>query len=156
MSRKKRKHQHQLANSSGTTPIPNPNREFLTRVGLSVEQFSGPLPPPAVLAKYNDIEPGFANRIMTLAEAQAHHRQELETLVVRTRVRYEGRAQILAAAIAIILGVGAIWLVSIGKSIEGVSTIIGELAAFTGVFMYGRKRQEKELDKKKQALAGSG
>ncbi len=55
-----------------------------------------------------------------------------------------------------LLGGGCIWLISIGKSVEGVAAIIAELAAMAAVFIYGRKRQEKELAEKKQALASSG
>ena len=155
MSRKKRKKRQQLASPSGAIPQANPNQEFLARVGVSVQEFSGPLPPPEILRKYNDIEPGFANRIMTMAESQSHHRQTMESLVIGSRIRYEGRAQILASIIALALGLGSIWLISIGKSIEGVSAIIAELAAFTWVFMYGRRHQEKELAKKRENLKGS-
>lgn len=155
MSRKKRKKLRQLVNPSGATPQTNPTQELLARVGVSIEQFSGPLPPPEVLAKYNDIEPGFANRIMAMAESQSHHRQAMESVVISSRIRYEGRAQILAAVIALALGLGSLWLISIGKSIEGVSAIIAELAAFTWVFMYGRRSQQKELAKKSGNLRGS-
>lgn len=79
----------------------------------------------------------------------------MEKLVIETKTRYEGRSQIIAAIIALVLGGGSIWLISIGKSIEGVSAIIAELAAFTWVFIYGRKRQERELAEKKQALISS-
>jgi hypothetical protein len=79
----------------------------------------------------------------------------MERLVIESRTRYEGRAQILAAIIALLLGGGCIWLISIGKSVEGVAAIIVELVAMTAVFIYGRKRQEKELAEKKQALASS-
>lgn len=113
------------------------------------------MPPPETLEKYNNIEPGFANRIMVMAESQSRHRQAMEKFVVEAKTRYEGRSQILAAIIALVLGGGSIWLISIGKSIEGVSAIIAELVAFTWVFIYGRKRQERELTEKKRALTSS-
>lgn len=128
----------------------------MARVGVSLQQFSGPLPPPEILEKYNNIEPGFANRIMRMAESQSQHRQAMERLIIESRTRYEGRAQILATIIALLLGGGCVWLISIGKSVEGVAAIIAELAAIAAVFIYGRKRQEKELAEKKQALASSG
>ena len=39
---------------------------------------SGPLPPPEMLAQYEEILPGAAERILSMAERQAEHRQKLE------------------------------------------------------------------------------
>src|SRR5712692_7394312 len=44
--------------------------------------FFGPLPPPEALGKYEGVLPGAADRIMTMAEKQAEHRQKLESKVV--------------------------------------------------------------------------
>ena len=50
-----------------------------TMVMTSAEvEFSGPLPPPAVLQGYEDIVLGAANRILEMAERQSKHRQQLE------------------------------------------------------------------------------
>lgn len=46
-----------------------------------VEAFSGPLPPPEVLRGYNDVLPGAAERIFTMAEAQAEHRRRSDPSV---------------------------------------------------------------------------
>jgi uncharacterized membrane protein len=43
--------------------------------------FSGPLPPPEVLQNYNQITPGAADRIISMAEKQSQHRQESEMRV---------------------------------------------------------------------------
>ena len=42
------------------------------------QAFSGPIPPPAVLAEYDSRFPGFAERIMSMAEREAETRHELE------------------------------------------------------------------------------
>ncbi len=39
---------------------------------------SGPLPPPEMLAQYEEILPGAAERILSMAERQAEHRQKME------------------------------------------------------------------------------
>lgn len=41
------------------------------------QAFSGPIPPPAVLAEYDSRFPGFAERIMSMAEREAATRHEL-------------------------------------------------------------------------------
>lgn len=56
-------------------------RQVITRVSRF---FSGPLPPPEVLAGYNDAFQGAAERIVTMAESQLKHRQEMERAVVES------------------------------------------------------------------------
>jgi uncharacterized membrane protein len=50
------------------SPEDNERREAILRIAAT--RFSGPLPPPEALAKYNDILPGAADRIITMAEHQ--------------------------------------------------------------------------------------
>jgi uncharacterized membrane protein len=45
--------------------------------------FSGPLPPPEILAQYNEIVPGAAERILKMAEEQSAHRRGLEDKTIR-------------------------------------------------------------------------
>jgi uncharacterized membrane protein len=147
VSRRNRERQRQLKSDA--------RKELLSKIGVSVERFSGPLPPPEVLEKYNNIEPGFANRILRMAESQAQHRQHLEKTVVEGRTRAEGRAQILGTILALAIGAGAIFLVYTGHSVEGVVALVAELAALAGVFIYGRKRQERENREKQESLVRS-
>ena len=51
-------------------------RQVVTQVIQS--EFSGPLPPPNIIKGYEDILPGAADRILSMAENQAKHRQEIE------------------------------------------------------------------------------
>jgi len=51
-------------------------------VQATMQSFSGPLPPPAMLAQNNDVVPNGAERIMVTADKQQLHRQELEHCVV--------------------------------------------------------------------------
>ena len=46
-------------------------------------EWSGPLPPPDVMARYNDIVPGAAERILGMAENQTSHRIDIEKIAVR-------------------------------------------------------------------------
>jgi len=43
-----------------------------------IEFHSGPLPPPETLYKYNQLNPGFADRIFDMAEREAAQRHQLE------------------------------------------------------------------------------
>ncbi len=44
----------------------------------TIQQYSGPIPPPAHLEEYNNIHPGLADRLMTLAEKDAEHVREVQ------------------------------------------------------------------------------
>nr|DAR22085.1 MAG TPA: putative membrane protein [Caudoviricetes sp.] len=46
------------------------------------QHFSGPIPPPEILSGYEQIHPGFADRIISMAEKQSAHRQGLEKIRV--------------------------------------------------------------------------
>lgn len=48
--------------------------------------FCGPLPPPEILQQYNEILPGAANRIITMAEEQSSHRRILESKVINSDI----------------------------------------------------------------------
>ena len=50
-------------------------------------QFSGPVPPPDALAKYDDIVPGAAERILQMAENEAAARIRLEENELMARIR---------------------------------------------------------------------
>ena len=45
---------------------------------VSAQSFSGPLPPPAMLSQYEQICPGFAERILLMAEREATNRHDLD------------------------------------------------------------------------------
>ena len=126
---------------------------LIARLGVQIERFSWPLPSPEVLEKYNAIEPGFANRIPRMAESQAQHRQSLETTVVTSRTRSEERGQKLAAFVVTVIGLGAFGLVALEHPVDGVVTVVAEIAGLAGVFIYGRRKQEKELKDKSTSLA---
>ncbi len=53
------------------------------------EFHSGPLPLPSTFAKYDEILPGAAERILALAEAQAAHRRDMEMQRLQSRVKFK-------------------------------------------------------------------
>jgi uncharacterized membrane protein len=61
--------------------LPNNQNNSREVVVTEISQsFSGPLPHPDVLRKFNEIIPGAAERIIKMAEDQSIHRKELEKL----------------------------------------------------------------------------
>ena len=51
------------------------------------EEFSGPIPPPDIIEKYERIIPGSADTIITMAEKQAAHRQAMEKKMIESESR---------------------------------------------------------------------
>jgi len=115
--------------------------------------FSGPLPPPEVLEKYNQAMPGLAERIISMAEQQGRHRQEIEKTVINSNAFVQKVGPFLGFIVAMTAVIGGIVLILKGKDGYGLAAIITALASLAGVFIYGKKQQRKNLDEKAQDLA---
>ncbi len=59
--------------------------------------FSGPIPSPAMLKRYNDILPNAADRILAMAEQQQNHRIHIEKTVIESDAK---RADIFCASVS--------------------------------------------------------
>src|SRR4051812_38825698 len=99
--------------------------------------FSGPLPPPAVLAQYEKISSGSAEKMINLSIDQARHRMDLENKVVASDIRDSKIGLILAFGIGMAGFVACIFLAKLGYGTA--SSIIGggTLIALVGSFIYG-------------------
>lgn len=51
------------------------------------QYYSGPLPPPDALIRYNEAVPSAAERIIQMAEKEMEHRQEMERKMMKSRIR---------------------------------------------------------------------
>lgn len=58
----------------------------MLQAAVEISRYSGPLPKPEDLAKYEQVLSGSADRIIRMAERQAEHRQKLEKVVVESNV----------------------------------------------------------------------
>ncbi len=56
------------------------------------EVFSGPVPDPDSLRKYELIQAGFADRLLKLAEEEQQHRQELNRLIIQNEIQIQQKA----------------------------------------------------------------
>ena len=108
------------------------------------EVFNGPLPPPVVLEKYNEIIPGAAERIIAMAEEQAKHRKELEVKVINSDV---GNSK-LGLWFGLIIGLAglaaSVIVIIYGEQIVGGVLGIGTLGSLVGVFVYGSQKRNQE------------
>jgi uncharacterized membrane protein len=102
-------------------------------------EFSGPLPPPEVLARYNEALPGGAERIVALAEQQPGHRR-----------RMEARGQVLLFAVVLIALVGGIGLIALGENAAGLVPVIAAIGGLGSLFVY-REVKTHRLTKQLEA-----
>jgi uncharacterized membrane protein len=72
---------------------------------IQVEQgsefFSGPLLPPATLRQYDEITPGFAERLLRLTETEAEHRRSITARAQRQDAIEMAVGQVFALIIAL-------------------------------------------------------
>lgn len=117
---------------------------------LTIRQESGPLPPPDTLAQYERISPGFADRIVSMAEKEQvnRHGQEGDRWALQDRLLTRG--QIFAFILSLAIVFGGIWLLTMDKPITGFVTILGAIGTVAGPFIYQMrwKRQQAQQGKK--------
>lgn len=109
------------------------------RIAVTAMQFAGPLPPPDLLAQYESIVPGSAERLIKQMEDQGNHRRAMERVVIEGNDRDSrrgvtwagvlGLAGVALAAFAVHKGHGAVASIIVGTT----------LAALAGVFVYGTR-----------------
>lgn len=120
----------------------------ITRHTESVSRFSGPLPPPEVLAQYEQVAPGTASVIVSMAHAQMQHRQTIEHAVITGNVAAQKRGQIFALIVTFAALGTALWFGLLGypnvSAVIGGSTILGLAGLFiTSKYMQASERKEK-------------
>ena len=114
--------------------------------GISITaHWSGPLPPPGTLAAYETALPGSAERILSMAEAEAEHSRALEREQVRSEISLttaeiasERRGVWLGFVLAVfVIAISAYLMVS-GFVGIGIGLISVGLISLVSLFIYGR------------------
>jgi uncharacterized membrane protein len=121
---------------------------LVASVAFQFSHFSGPLPPPETLARYEQVLPGAADRIFKMAESQSSHRQALEANTIGQQVRQSGRGQLYALFVSLALIGGAVWLSLAGHPIVGGLFGGGTLIGTVTVFITGKRVQVTSLAEK--------
>ncbi|MBI3938876.1 MAG: DUF2335 domain-containing protein [Betaproteobacteria bacterium] len=104
---------------------------------VAVQQWSGPLPAPADLEKFNQIIPNGAERILAMSEKEQAHRISYESTGLTATIEESRRGQYLGSLISAAAIGGAIYTAAIGAhwaipvSLVGVP-ILGIVRAIVG------------------------
>ena len=126
-------------------PIEDKTTEEVVLVAAA-EMRSGPLPSPDDMRGYEEILPGAADRILTMAESEQTHRHTTTTFAVR----WQTISTILGQVFGFLLGLtgigSGVWLAANGYSLVGIAAIISSLAALMYAFVWGRKPEASSTD----------
>ncbi len=112
---------------------------------LEAVSYSGPIPPPEAIARYNEIIPDGANRIMTMAEKQQSHRIAIEEKAIRSNIIESRLGQIFGFIIALIcLSLGTYLTLNNHPKVGGV-LLSATIVSLTTLFVVGKRQQAKSL-----------
>ena len=138
-----------------------------TQVQVQRHEFSGPIPPPELLARYNDIVPNAAERILSMAEREAAHRQQVERDVTASNIDSQSRAislnelrakqsyksdrtgQVLGAIVSMLALGGSVYLAMHGQAYVAALIAALPVASLIRAFTL-RTDSVKKPDEKKQ------
>lgn len=113
------------------------------------EMFSGPIPPPESLARYEQIQPGSADRILKMAEKQQEHRMCLESKVIGSQVEQSKRGQLFGFIIVFVcVAVAIFFALHLGMTTFAASFLSVTMVVIVGLFINGKKLINKDLEAK--------
>jgi uncharacterized membrane protein len=162
MSRKKKNKIASRSSIPVQNPIPKSVQErqlrTLRQVQLSARMTTGPIPSAEELLRYQQVQPDLPERIMRqferrtdMAEKQSEHRMTQEHRVIGNNILMERLGWFSATLLGLVVLGGSIWLISTGKSVEGLAGVVVSLASLLGLYIFGRKDQVQEVTKKRAA-----
>ena len=122
---------------------------------LAVEasySFMGPIPPPGILAGYNNVIPNGADRVIKMAEKEQAHRHNIETTIVG-KESFEKRVGLVFAFILAlsVLGVSSYLLIFTEKSGYGLTVFIIELGGLVWAFLGAKEKRQRDISEEESA-----
>lgn len=118
---------------------------FIQQTKLSA--FRGPIPPPEVLQGYENVQQGFADRILRMAEKQQDHRMNCEDKIVTESTSQSKRGQWFGFIIAILFFAGALTLGFTDHEVLGGIIGGGTLVSVVTVFLTNKPSKQHEEEK---------
>lgn len=102
--------------------------------------YEGPLPPASEFDRYEQVCPGAADRILSMAEREEAHRHDTEDRIVDSIIRQSKLGQIFAFSIALGSLGTVIFSLVIDKPFGAVAPAILALTSLSAVFIGSKKK----------------
>ena len=120
--------------------------EEIREVVLKAASFSGPLPPSPMFREYEDVLPGAGDRILSMAERQAAHRQEWEKSALLSAQKDLARGQWLGFLISLAALIAATYLAMNGHVIIPLLLGGGGVSGLVANFIKVLRRSQSSSD----------
>ncbi|MDR0961435.1 MAG: DUF2335 domain-containing protein [Mediterranea sp.] len=127
--------------------LPEDKKEVILAAFSAIEasiSFQGPVPHPDILKGYEDVLPGTAERILSMAEKQQTHGIEMEKFIVKNSSKQSVYGQVWGGIITILCLVVTLVLGYAGHDalagVIGSTTILG----IATIFVLNKKPRKKE------------
>lgn len=151
MSKKKDKADRKIATAQQQA-VARQQRAVIQQI--TAQAFSGPLPAPEDLARYEEVCPGAANRIITMAEGQNAHRISAEANFMSAAI-LNAR---LGTASALFVSFGGLALAGyvayLGYPREAIGVVLTTLVSLVSAFLYGTRDERNEREARTRRMTG--
>jgi len=114
------------------------------KIVLAQMSYSGPLPHPFIIERYDQVVPGAAERILAAFEKQSAHRQELEKRVIEADILNERLGLGSAFLLTIFLIVVGTYITTTGYPYVGGIIFSTTIAAVVSITLFKRKQAKEE------------
>lgn len=110
--------------------------------------YSGPLPHPDMLKKYNEAVPDGAERILKMVEKQSEHRMAIEKFAIEEQFKQSKRGQNYGFSLALLFLLATGLFVFTGHiEIAAILAAI-DIVSLASVFVIGKWKQKENLSEK--------
>lgn len=94
----------------------------------------GPIPPPSILEKFEQLVPGSAKQIIDNAHEESQHRRKMEASTINHEISLSRMGLITAALLSLGALSLAAFMVYTGQSLQGLALVIFEISGLGYVF----------------------
>ncbi len=122
-------------------PAPQPQTPAVAKAKVTA-QFSGPIPPPALLQQYDAVVPGAAQRILAMAEEDARHLQQMERIALTGEQNEARRGQIFGIVATLSALATAVIALILGHDTAAIAIGSTTIVSLATIFVVGRVARE--------------
>ncbi|MGW4922286.1 DUF2335 domain-containing protein [Streptomyces parvulus] len=140
-------------NARVVVPLEDIQRDIRVMRREIVRRHQGPLPAPQTLGEYEQVLPGLAERIVSMAEREQAHRHELERTDLTQDYRISRAGQGLGLIALLVIAALAAYLGFLGHPGWAVAVAGIDIAAVVGVFVTGQWRSVEPVPDVPEELA---
>ncbi|MFC6171228.1 DUF2335 domain-containing protein [Loigolactobacillus jiayinensis] len=111
-----------------------------------LEMYSGPIPHPDILDRYNQMDPGAAKQIIDNGVAESEHRRSMESKLLEYSRRDQKRRDWMGFSIGLVIIVVGAFLMYLDHYIVGSILSGGSALGLVGLFLDNGKSSDSDSD----------